>query len=264
MAGVDDEMQDLVERAQGGDGGAFGELYERFAPEIRLYLLRQLCGQHEAAEDLTEEVFVKVLRRLGDYQMRGLPFSAWLYRIARNHLIDHLRATRHRATAPLDAVPDLPAPDAERDLAGALDRHELAQALARLSDEQRRVVSLRFLEGLTTAETAQFMSKTEDAVKKLQARGLTRMRKSIAAARLAGDRRRAPGEPQRGVTPVTPGTYLSPGSRAAAPAAHPGDARRLGRLEGAPYPPPRAARERRRTAEARRRLQAPPRGYRLA
>jgi len=187
MAATDGAVQALVERAQGGDGGAFGELYERFAPEIRLHLLRQLRGQPEAAEDLTEEVFVKVLRSLGGYQARGLPFSAWLYRIARNHLIDHLRATRKRATAQLDAVPDLPAPDAERDLAGTLDRHELAEALARLSDDQRRVVSLRFLQGLTTAETARRMGKTEDAVKKLQARGLTQMRKRIAAARLADD-----------------------------------------------------------------------------
>src|SRR5688572_28570759 len=90
-----DEVQDLVERAQGGDGGAFGELYERFSPEIQRYLLRQVRGHREAAEDLTEEVFVKALRRLGGYQARGLPFAAWLYRIARNHLIDHVRSTHH-------------------------------------------------------------------------------------------------------------------------------------------------------------------------
>src|SRR3712207_5108961 len=136
MAGVD-EVQALVARAQGGDGGAFGELYERFAPEIRRYLLRQVHGAREVAEDLTEEVFLKALQRLGGYEARGLPFAAWLYRIARNHLIDYLRAARHRVTAPLDAVPDLPAADAERELAGALDRHELADALAGLSEDQR-------------------------------------------------------------------------------------------------------------------------------
>ena len=175
-----------VARAQGGDGGAFGELYERFAPEIGRYLLRQVHGRRETAEDLTEEVFLKALQRLGGYQARGLPFAAWLYRIARNHLIDHIRATRKRATAPLDAAPDLAADGAERELAGALDRHELAEALAGLSDDQRQVVSLRFLAGLTSAETARLVGKSEDAVKKLQARGLARMRKHIEAARRAG------------------------------------------------------------------------------
>jgi RNA polymerase sigma-70 factor (ECF subfamily) len=195
MVGVD-EVQDLVERAQGGDGGAFGELYERFSPEIQRYLLRQVRGHREAAEDLTEEVFVKAFRRLGGYQARGLPFAAWLYRIARNHLIDHVRSTHHRVLASLDAIPDLAAADAERELANTLDRHELDEALAGLTEDQRRVVALRFLEGLTTAETARIVGKCEDAVKKLQARGLVRMRKSIEAARRRGgetlDARAAP------------------------------------------------------------------------
>ena len=183
--GVDD-VQALVARAQGGDGGAFGELYERFAPEIRRYLLREVRGHRETAEDLTEEVFVKALQRLGGYQARGLPFAAWLYRIARNHLIDHIRTTRNRATTPLDADPALPSAAAEQALAEALDRHELAEALARLSGDQRRVVSLRFLAGLTAAETARVVGKSEDAVKKLQARGMVQMRKSIEAARRTG------------------------------------------------------------------------------
>ena len=186
MAG-DDGVHALVERAQGGDGGAFGELYERFAPEIRRYLLRQVNGRQETAEDLTAEVFLKAFQRLGGYQARGLPFTAWLYRIARNHLIDHLRSARNRAVASLDVAPDVPAAGAESELAGVLDRRELAEALTGLSEEQRWVIRLRFLGGLTTAETARLVGKTEDAVKKLQARGLVRMRRSIEAARLAGN-----------------------------------------------------------------------------
>jgi RNA polymerase sigma-70 factor (ECF subfamily) len=182
--GVDD-VRALVARAQGGDGGAFGELYERFAPEIRRYLLRQVHGRRETAEDLAEEVFVKALQRLGGYEARGLPFAAWLYRIARNHLIDHLRSTRGRAMASLDAAPDLPAAGAERDLAGVLDRRELAEALATLSAEQRRVVTLRFLDGLPTAETARVVGKTQDAVKKLQARGLAALRRALGPEGLA-------------------------------------------------------------------------------
>jgi RNA polymerase sigma-70 factor (ECF subfamily) len=182
-----DDVQTLVERAQAGDGGAFGELYEQFAPEIFRYLLRHLNGRREAAEDLTEEVFVKVLERLGSYQFRGLPFSAWLYRIARNHKIDHLRARPRQIVSSLDMAPEIPEKKAEQVMNRSLDRHELSYALDRLTADQRQVVSLRFLDGFTTAETAHIMGKTEDAVKKLQARGLVQLRRIIEHARRAED-----------------------------------------------------------------------------
>ena len=116
-------VQTLVERAQSGDGGAFGELYEQFAPEIFRYLLRHLNGRRESAEDLTEEVFLKVLERLGSYQFRGLPFSAWLYRIARNHMIDHLRSRPKQIVSSLDAAPEIPEKKAELVMDRSLDRH---------------------------------------------------------------------------------------------------------------------------------------------
>ena len=178
-------VQSLVERAQSGDGGAFGELYEQFAPEIFRYLLRHLNGRRESAEDLTEEVFLKVLERLGSYQFRGLPFSAWLYRIARNHMIDHLRSRPRQIISSLDAAPEIPEKRAEQVMDRSLDRHELTYALERLTSDQRHVVTLRFLDGFTTAETAEIMGKTEDAVKKLQARGLVQLRRIIEQARRA-------------------------------------------------------------------------------
>ncbi len=178
-----EEMQALVERAKAGDGGAFGELYEKLSPEIYRYLLRHVGGKREAAEDLTEEVFVKVLERLHSYQFRGLPFSAWLYRIARNHLIDHLRAKPKQPVSSIDATPDIAERGAELVLDRSLDRHELSFALARLTVEQRQVVTLRFLEGLSTAETAAIVAKSEDAVKKLQARGLAQLRRTLEQSR---------------------------------------------------------------------------------
>ena len=180
-------VQSLVERAQAGDGGAFGELYEQFAPEIFRYLLRHLNGRREAAEDLTEEVFLKVLERLSSYQFRGLPFSAWLYRIARNHMIDHLRSRPRQIISSLDQAPEIPEKKAEQTMDRSLDRHELAYALDRLTSDQRHVVTLRFLDGFTTAETAEIIGKTEDAVKKLQARGLVQLRRIIEMTRRAED-----------------------------------------------------------------------------
>ena len=179
-----DEVQSLVERAQSGDGGAFGELYEQFSPEIFRYLLRHLNGRRESAEDLTEEVFLKVLERLGSYQFRGLPFSAWLYRIARNHMIDHLRSRPRQIISSLDAAPEIPEKKAELVMDRSLDRHELSYALERLTSDQRHGVTLRFLDGFTTAE---IMGKTEDAVKKLQARGLVQLRRIFEQARRAED-----------------------------------------------------------------------------
>jgi len=178
-----EDVQVLVERAQAGDGAAFGQLYEQFAPEITRYLVRHLNGQREAAEDLTEEVFLKVYERIGSYQFRGLPFSAWLYRIARNHMIDFLRARPRQIVSSLEDAPEIPEKRAEQVMDRSLDRHELTYALNRLTSDQRRVVTLRFLDGFTTAETAEISGKTEDAVKKLQARGLVQLRRILEQAR---------------------------------------------------------------------------------
>lgn len=189
MAMVDD-VPSLVLQAQAGDGGAFGVLYERYAPEIRRFLLGHLNGHHEIAEDLTADVFVKVLQRLGGYQVGAAPFSAWLYRVARNHLIDYVRARTRQPADPLDTATEVPAPNAEAILDRSLDRHELVSALDHLTPDQRRVIALRFVDGYTAAETAALMGKTEDAIKKIQARGLLQLRRMITWARRADNRSR--------------------------------------------------------------------------
>ncbi len=183
VATMVEDVQELVVRAQAGDGQAFGQLYEQFSPEINRYLTRHLNGQREAAEDLTAEVFLKVLERIHSYQFRGLPFSAWLYRIARNHMIDHLRSRPRQIATSLDDVPEIPEKKAEQVIDRSLDRHELSYALDRLTSDQRQVVTLRFLDGFTTAEAAGIIGKSEDAVKKLQSRGLAQLRRIIEQAR---------------------------------------------------------------------------------
>lgn len=178
-----DHAQSLIAHAQAGDGGAFGELYEHFAPEIFRFLLGRLRGDRAAAEDLTEDVFMNVLQRLGSYHCGGAPFSAWLYRIARNRLIDHIRVQPRQIVSPLETVAEIPEAKAEHALDRVGDQHELAYALGRLTREQRQVIALRFLDGFTTAQTAEVLGKTEDAVKKLQARGLVQMRRLITRSR---------------------------------------------------------------------------------
>lgn len=179
------EIQELVQRAQDGDREAFGEIYERLAPKVYNYLYHHTNGQAQLAEDLAEEVFVKVLEKLARYQNRGLPFASWVYRIAHNHLVDYFRTLPKSGVLSIDDCYDLAESRAEKSLNDALTHNELAGALQRLTEDQRRVVVLRFLQGMNINETARTIGKTEDAVKKLQARGLMALRRALGGLNLA-------------------------------------------------------------------------------
>jgi len=182
---VETDIQVLVERAQGGSSDAFGEIYERLAPKVYNYLYHHANGRVHLAEDLTEEVFVKVLEKLTRYQDRGLPFVSWVYRIAHNHLVDHFRTQPKAGTVSIEDCYELAESKAEKVLDQALTHTELAKALTHLTDEHRRVVVLRFLQGLNVLETAKMIGKSEDAVKKLQSRGLLALRRVLGVATLA-------------------------------------------------------------------------------
>jgi len=130
-------------------------------------------------------VFVKAFEKVGKYQERRLPFSAWLYRIARNHLIDHVRTLQKRPPGGPDGIEEAAGaadPRAEDAFTRMLDREMLDVALAVLGEDQRRAVQLGFLEGLSVAETALVMRRSEDAIKKLQARGLANLRRVLDPA----------------------------------------------------------------------------------
>jgi RNA polymerase sigma-70 factor (ECF subfamily) len=171
---------DVVQRAKDGDTTAFAELYETHAPRLYRYFLPRVSGHAQIAEDLTEEVFVRVLERFNQYEDRGLPFGAWLFRIAHNLLIDSRRRAPRQPHVGLDECEEIDSPAALGSLDQALDHHELSEAMKRLTAEQQRVIRLRFLEGMTIADTAQTMGKTEESVKKLQARALHAMRRMLA------------------------------------------------------------------------------------
>jgi RNA polymerase sigma-70 factor (ECF subfamily) len=181
---VEVEIQMLVERAKVGDREAFAEIYERLAPKVYSYLYHHTNGQAQVAEDLSEEVFVKVLEKLDRYQNRGLPFASWVYRIAHNHLVDYFRTLPRQGVVSIEDCYHLVESRAEKSLDETLTHSELAKALSGLTDDQRRVIVLRFLQGMNIVETARTIGKTEDAVKKLQARGLLSLRRIIGEATL--------------------------------------------------------------------------------
>src|SRR4051812_23034408 len=162
------QAAELVARAQQGDSSAFAELYEEYSPLIYRFLRRRMDGSDEVVEDLTEDVFVKLYEKLDRYVDRGVPFTAWLYRMAHNCMIDYVRKLPRFSEQPLEAVADVPEHSGGWEYGQVLDRQAIEPALARLTPEQRQTVELRFLSGLNVAETAAAMGRSEDAVKKLQ------------------------------------------------------------------------------------------------
>src|SRR5918995_6356859 len=115
-------VAELVTRAQQGDQTAFASLYEQYSPLVYRFLRRRLDGADEVVEDLTEDVFVKVYEKLDRYVERGLPFTAWLYRIAHNHLVDYLRTLPRMTASSLDDVGDVPERSAGAAFSRVVDR----------------------------------------------------------------------------------------------------------------------------------------------
>ena len=183
-AAAEGRIQALVSRAQAGDSGAFAQLYDLYAPRVLSYLRYHLGarGAADLAEDLAADVFLKVLEKLPTYRHRGAPFSAWLYRVAHNRLIDYRRAAARRQGVPLEACAEVGDPSAPRALEGALAHDRLARVLTGLTPDQRRVIVLRFLQDRSVAYTARLLAKHEDAVKQLQVRALRALRRALTRA----------------------------------------------------------------------------------
>ena len=168
----------LIQRAQQGNEHAFGELYERFAPGVFRYLYAHL-EQRQDAEDLTEEVFFRTWRALPRYRQHGVPFQAYLLRIARNSLIDHYRRSKplqQQSSLPVEDLAHQLSDPASIPLSVQLEHQELVLHLEKLPEDHRTVLVLRFLNGLSPHETAQAMGRSEGAVRVLQHRALSAMR----------------------------------------------------------------------------------------
>lgn len=166
----------LVERAQTGEAEAFGELYDRYADMVFRYLYHRVPDR-QTAEDFTSETFVRALRRIDSLSFQGRDVGAWLVTIARNIVRDHVKSSRFRlevATADMrdaDRATDGP----EDAVLQGLTNAQLLACVAQLGDEQRECIALRFLQGLSVAETAAAMGKKDGAIKALQHRAVKRL-----------------------------------------------------------------------------------------
>jgi len=168
----------LVARALRGDREAFGDLYERHLAGLYRYVFYRVGDAHEA-EDVTELIFLKAWQALDRYQPGGAPFRAWLYRIAHNTLVDRAR-TLHPASDLNDDHAD-PRLEASPEYVAAQREQQLtvAEALRQLDPAQQQVLTLRFVSELSHAETAKVMNRTEGAVRVLQHRALTALRRLL-------------------------------------------------------------------------------------
>lgn len=167
------DESDLIQQAQQGDRAALSELYRRHVARIYQYVHYRV-GNDQAAEDITAEVFLRAIEALNDYNDYGAPFASWLYRIAYARIVDYWRSNRRRQTAPLEdplLQEGLLSPD-EINTTDVLQHRALFQALHQLTDDQQNVIILKFVQGLSNAEVAVILGKTEGAVKSLQRRAL--------------------------------------------------------------------------------------------
>lgn len=165
----------IITSAQQGNPEATGALYNRYHQGIYRFLYYR-TGNPQIAEDLTSDVFLKMVQALPRYHYDSISFPAWLFQIARNLAIDYYRRSNSHPTSALAEDVDSPEPDLESAIDFHLTCRGLADALARLDENQRDVILLRFVEGMPIAETASVLHKSEDAVKALQRRGLTALR----------------------------------------------------------------------------------------
>jgi RNA polymerase sigma-70 factor (ECF subfamily) len=172
--------EDLVQHAIEGDQAAFTLLYDEYFNKVYRYVLTQVKNQSEA-EDLTQEVFIKALHAIGSYKQKGAPFASWLFRIARNNIIDFWRKQKGKKTTNIDEAASLASEDDPVDITERRTEAELlADALKLLPQAQKEVVSLRFVSGLSIAEVAKVLGKKEGTIKALQFNGMISMRKILS------------------------------------------------------------------------------------
>ena len=165
-------VQDAVAHAKVGDPEGLHFLYLRYAPDVERYVNSVVHDRHEA-EDITQGVFAKLITTIGKYEQREVPFTAWILRVARNAALDHMRARR--------AIPteDVRVADTGQTQLGIDRSRALREALEGLPDDQREVLVLRHVVGLSPLEIAETIGKTESSVHGLHHRGRRSLKTSL-------------------------------------------------------------------------------------
>lgn len=170
------ESWDLVHSAQRGDTSAFARLYDRYVDVVFRYVLFRV-GDRELAEDVTSETFLRALRRITSVSYQGRDVGAWFVTIARNLVLDHVKSSRFRLEITTAEVAEGGRIESgpEQQVMSRVTTKALLECVRQLGDDQRECIVLRFLQGLSVAETAEIMNRNEGAVKALQHRAVRRL-----------------------------------------------------------------------------------------
>jgi len=161
----------LIAQAQHGDAKAFGRLYDLYAGRVYAFVRSRTKSAHDA-EDVTATVFLKVWESIGSYSNAGVPFTAWLFRVARNTAVDEHRRDARRPTL-VEEFPDQPSPQStEAIVIARADADRLHDTVQLLTEEQAAVIALRYWSDLSIQETAEVLGKNANAVKQLQHRAV--------------------------------------------------------------------------------------------
>jgi RNA polymerase sigma-70 factor (ECF subfamily) len=170
----------IVQQAVDGNQTAFTQLYDTYFDRIYRYIYVRLRRQDEA-QDLTQEVFIKALKAIESYKVGKTPFASWLFRIAHNQVIDHVRKHKKGIETSLDeAPPSVGAEDPVAIIEKQFEVAELNTAIVALSPAQQEVISLRFIADLPIAEVARILGKSEGTVKALQFNATIALRRLLA------------------------------------------------------------------------------------
>jgi RNA polymerase sigma-70 factor (ECF subfamily) len=173
----------LLSRAKEYDQAAIAGLYDRYSLRIYKYIYHRLGNAHQA-EDLTANTFLHMLEAIRSSRTWQTSFSGWLYRIAHNLVVDYFRTSRPDKDLELENQP-IPSEEHPADLAErALTQQRLRTAISQLTEEQSLVVTLKFAEGMSNAEVAALLHKSEGAIKSLQFRALATLRRLIGEEEL--------------------------------------------------------------------------------
>ncbi|GAB4499848.1 MAG: sigma-70 family RNA polymerase sigma factor [Anaerolineales bacterium] len=172
--------EEVLARASQGDRDAFGQLYERYAERIFNYVYYRTGNQHDA-EDLTARVFQRAMNHIRNYTDRGVPFSAWLYRIAHNLVANWHRDRSRKQEIPIDDLPILPTKGdhPEKNLVQSQEQDALLKMIRKLPPERQNLLILKFVENMSNAEIGKIMGRSEGAVKSLYHRTLLALRDQL-------------------------------------------------------------------------------------
>ncbi|QQS59165.1 sigma-70 family RNA polymerase sigma factor [Candidatus Peregrinibacteria bacterium] len=176
------DIDHWVIKARDGDREAFGKLYDHFLDPIYRYIVFRVSSR-ETAEDITADVFLKTLRNLNSYQKReGMPFSAWLFRIAKNALIDYYRKNIPSEEIPEDFSDESSHSHADRETSLNIEKRRLLFGLRQLPDMQSQAIALKYFSERSNEEIGAILGKSETAVRILQSRGLKKLREYLSAS----------------------------------------------------------------------------------